>query len=617
MFAGQQVPWFTLDTMLAGLVDAYEIAGNKQALEVATKLVDWAQAGTARLTDDQFEVMLSVEQGGICERLTDMYAITGEKKYFDFSRRFTHHQVIDALAGEQDQLTGVHANATIPKLVGAAKVYEFSGEDNYQKAAVYFWDEVVHKRSYVIGGNSMLGPFTELGKETLGTGTAETCNTYNMLRLTKELLYSGQESKYADYYEHALLNHILASQDPDTGMTTSFISTKPGHFKVYATPFDSTWCCTGTGLENPARYTDAIYSHGAATVWVNLYMASELHWKEKGLTLRQETNFPEEAGSKLTMTAAPAGEFELRLRVPEWAAGPVVAKVNGKEVARANAGREWIALKRTWSSGDVVEIALPMALHLRPMIGDPNTVSLLYGPVVLAGAMGRDGMPADDHARLQLQFDTVASPPAPVLVSAKDDPVEWLKPVDGKPLTFKSTGTLKPGDLELVPFYQLHHQRYTLYFSRMTPEQWAETAKGTVALESKTVDKVDPGTRPSEPDHKQTGQLSTQGNFNGRGWRDALNGGWFSYQMKVAEGANVLRVTYWGGETDTRNFDILVGGEKVGEQLLANNKPGEFFDMDYPIPETVTKGKDTVEVRFQGKPGMTAGGVFGVRTMRK
>ncbi|HVT81775.1 MAG TPA: beta-L-arabinofuranosidase domain-containing protein [Phycisphaerae bacterium] len=616
ILAGQQVPWFTLDTMLAGLVDACEMTGNKQALEVATKLADWAQNGSAALNDDQFEAMLSVEQGGMCERLAELYAITGEKKYLDFSMRFAHHHVINALAGEQDQLTGMHANAVIPKLVGSEKVYEFTGQDEYQKAAVYFWDEVVHKRSYVIGGNSTLGPFTELGTEPLGTGTAETCNTYNMLRLTKELLYTRQESKYADYYEHALLNHILASQDPDTGMTTSFVSTKPGHFKVYSTPFDSTWCCTGTGLENPARYTDAIYTHGEATVWVNLYIASELQWKDKGLVLRQETNFPEEAGSKLTITTAPSGTFELRLRVPEWAAGPVVAKVNGKETARANAGREWLSLKRVWSTGDTVEIALPMALHTRPMIGDPNTISVLYGPVVLAAAMGRDGMPADDHARLQLQFDTIPSPPAPALVTSKDEPADWLK-AGTKPLTFKTAGSMKPADLELIPFYQLHHERYTLYFPKMTAAAWAEKEKGMLALEDKTIDKVDIGVPASETGHKLSVQTSTRGNFNGRNWRDALNGGFFSFQLKVAAGENSLRVTYWGGETDARLFDILVDSNKVAEQQLANNKPGEFFDVDYPIPASLTKDKDAVEVKFQGQPGMTAGGVFGLRMMKK
>ena len=624
---GHWVPWYTMHKIFAGLIDAYEISGNPQALQVAGKLADWAKTGTDRLSDEQFQHMLQVEQGGMAESMAELYAITGEKKYLDLARRFTHHAITDPLAAGRDDLAGKHANTQIPKIVGAARIFELSGDDYYRNVASYFWEEVTSRRSYAFGGNSIDEHFRPLNTEPLGPTTAETCNTYNMLRLTKQLMQWNPDARYADYYERALYNQILASQNPDDGTMMYFISTKPGHFKVYCTPFDSMWCCTGTGLENPGRYAEAIYSHSDDALWVNLFIPSELQWKEKGFTIRQENNFPEAPATKLTLLGVPSGssaELALHLRVPYWAAGPVIAKVNGKESARADIGPGWLTIGRSWAKGDTIDLSLPMNLHLYRATDNPDHVAVMYGPVVLAAAMGRENFPKDDHFADQNSPNATLAPVAPVLVSAKDTPASWLTPLSGKPLNFHTVGVARPAELTLMPFYDIHHERYSIYFDMLSPAQWAAREKemrdreaALRELDRRTVDQLNTGEQQPDVDHQQKGDQSHTGVAYGIAWRDAGGGGWFSYQVKVEPGPMILRTRYWGNDAGARNFDILVEGTKIAEQRLNNNKPDEFFEVEYPIPESLTQGKSRVEVKFQARPNNIAGGLFGLRVLRK
>lgn len=626
--ADHWVPWYTMHKIFAGLLDAHTIGGNAQALEVVKKLADWARAGTDKLNDDQFQRMLRAEHGGMNESLADLYALTGEKKYLDLAERFFHKAVLDPLAQRRDALTGLHANTQIPKIVGVARLHELTGKDHYKTIASFFWDTVVEKRSYVFGGNSISEHFPQLGAEPLGPNTAETCNTYNMLRLTRHLFAWKPESRYGDYYERALYNQILASQDPDSGMMMYFVSTKPGHFKVYSTPFDSMWCCTGSGIENPGRYNEAIYFHnGADTLWVNLYIPSTLTWKERGLTLRQETTFPESPTSRITITAAPAtGETALRFRVPYWAAGPVQVSVNGQHAGTGQKSDGWVTLRRAWKSGDAIDISLPMNLHIHTASDDPQNLAFLYGPIVLAAQMGRDQFPSTDLFRDQNSPNNLPAPPAPVLVADSRDPARLLSPVPGKPLTFKTApGVGRPGEVTFIPFHRLHHERYTVYIRQMNPTQWAENERqirerelAQRELDARTLDQITPGEQQPDVDHAMKGERTSAGNFQGRSLRHAENGGWFSYDVKVQpRGANILRVTYWGGETGARTFDILVNNQKIAQQRLANDKPGEFFDVEYPLPENLTSGKEKVEIRFNAHPNNFAGGIFGLRVLKK
>lgn len=476
--AGQKVwaPYYTIHKIMAGLLDANQLCGNQQALQVLNGMAAYFKGRIDKLSDEQMAVVMKNEFGGMNEVLTNLYAVTGNGDDLALAERFYHHAVFDPLAARQDKLAGLHANTQIPKITGAARLYEMTGDDKFHTIADYFWGEVTGRHSFVTGSNSFNEHFRAPGVEAtdLVPTTAETCNTYNMLKLTRHLFEWEPKAEYADYYERALYNHILASIDPDTGMTMYFLSLRPGHFKVYGTPTDSFWCCTGTGVENHAKYGDSIYFHDDRTLWVNLFIASELNWPEKGVSLRQETSFPREQGTTLTFHTAKPVSLNLQLRVPYWAGKGVTVKVNDQTLATDATPQGYISTDRTWADGDRVSYSLPMSLHVHRAADDPASVATLYGPIVLAGELGRENFPASDHAHDQNQFNKIPPAHVPVLVSDDADVSNWLKPVAGSPLTFKTTGVGKPNDVTMIPLYQLHHERYTVYWKLLSTRQWDE-----------------------------------------------------------------------------------------------------------------------------------------------
>lgn len=609
-------PYYTLHKIFAGLEDMYVYGDNRQALEVAKQFGDWAIARNARLTDEQMQAMLGTEHGGMNETLANLYALTGEKKYLEIAFRFNHHRVLDPASRREDRLTGLHANTQFPKFIGAAREYELTGDDALHTAATFFWNTVVQERSYVTGGNSDGEMFTpkETLSHALGPNTTETCNVYNMLKLTRHLFCWDPEAEYADYYERALYNQILASQEPETGMMCYYVPLKSGSRKNYNTPTDSFWCCTGTGVENHAKYGDSIYFHdGTRTLYLNLFIASELHWKETGVTLRQETRYPDEARSRLVFTCERPVELSLRIRHPFWATRGFVIQVNGRKQSVVSSGPgSYAVVNRTWQSGDTVEISTPFALRTEAFRDNPNRLALLNGPLVLCA-----------------QID--AAKPYPAIVADEGQFLRHLKPVRGRPNTFSGPAQVFriPGEksrdgVTLEPFYKMYGDRhYVVYWDVFTPAQWqakeaefAATLAQQKALEARTVDGVNPGEEQNERDHALKGENTQAGDLGGRKWRHAPDGGWFSYELKVQPDQPMsLAVTYWGSDGG-RVFDVLVDGEKIATQRLDNNKPGQFYDEIYPLPENVVRGKQRVTVKFQAHAGSTAGGVFGVRLVR-
>src|ERR1039457_6486171 len=478
--AGRQVwaPWYTLHKILAGLLDANRLCGNQQALAVAEKMGDWVKFRVDHISRDQMQRSLENEQGGMTEALANLYAVTGNKDYLDLSAAFNHERVIGPLSRGEDRLDSLHANTQIPKIMGAAREYEYTADPKYLTIANTFWDAVALRRSYVIGGDSDHEHFfsTNDFDHHLSPETAETCNTYNMLKLTRELFGLESSAAKMDFYERALYNDILASQDPDTDMMTYFMSLKPGHFKIYSTPENSFWCCTGTGMENHSKYGDTIYFHDAGSLWVNLFIASELTWKEKNVSVRQETKFPESDTTVLKFTAAAPATFSLKIRHPEWAVDGLKISVNGKTQKIQSTPGSYASLQREWRNGDTVKIQLPMKLHMEPLPGPTNEVALLYGPIVLAGELGTNGIP---NVLLigQGQANRVPDPAVPVLVSATDKLLKHVKPVSGKPLTFRPAGLGHPQDVTLIPFYEIHRERYTIYWQLLSQAEWkARTA---------------------------------------------------------------------------------------------------------------------------------------------
>jgi len=614
-------PYYTLHKIYAGLLDVYVYCDNVQALEVCKKFADWAIARNAKLSDEQMQEMLGCEHGGMNEVLANLYGLTGEEKYLRIARRFNHMAVIGPAAERKDKLTGLHANTQIPKFVGAARQYELAGDPKLKTAAEFFWDTVVHERSYVIGGNSDGEHFSpkERLSEALGPATTETCNTYNMLKLTRHLFCWEPKAEYADYYERALYNHILASQHPETGMMCYYVPLKSGSAKGgrshgYSSPLDSFWCCTGTGIENHAKYGESIYFHdGADTLYVNLFIASELTIPEAGVTLRQETRFPEENTTRLLLTCEEPKEGTLKIRHPAWAVSGVTVTLNGeKQNVRSRPG-SYIALRREWHSGDRVEVKLPFSVRTEGFLDNPDRFAFLTGPLVLCAEV--------DRGR-----------PFPAVVASRDEAAASMRPAGerpnvfvSKPGVFRIAGRAEPVNVTLEPFYRMHGERpYVVYWDRFTEEQWQaeqeeyrrEQAR-QAQLAARTVDSVKPGEQQSETDHKLQGEKTSSGDFSGRKWRHAVDG-WFSYELKVlSEKPQELWVTYWGSDGGRRVFDVLVDGRKLVTQRLDRNRPDEFYDEITPLPASMTKGKQSVTVRFQSHPGNFAGGVFGLRIVKQ
>jgi DUF1680 family protein len=465
------VPWYTLHKVFAGLRDAYLYCDNATARTVLVRLSDWAIAATQDMTDAQFEAMLNTEHGGMNEVLADVYAITGDGKYLTLAERFSHKRLLEPLSQSRDTLDGLHSNTQIPKVVGFQRIHVLTGQPRYSSAAQFFWKTVVTTRSFATGGNAdneHFFPVDEFERHIPSAKTMETCCSHNMLRLTRMLFMTDPSAGYADYYERALYNTILASQDPDTGMVTYFQSTRPGYLKLYCTPVDSFWCCTGTGIENHAKYGDSIYFHGTENgtdcLYVNLFIASTLNWKEKGLALTQTTRFPETGASRLEVTTASPADITLKIRHPGWCSTATV-KVNGKVAATSPTPGGYIALKRTWKAGDVVEVDVPMALRMEPLHASTTHAAVVYGPIVLAGALGHRVAPGAD---LHVNERTIGEPfndpiEVPVLVGDLAKMAARIKAADA-PLTFRTDGLGRPADVTLVPYYRIAHEHYNLYW---------------------------------------------------------------------------------------------------------------------------------------------------------
>ncbi len=459
-------PWYTLHKILAGLLDAYQYCGNQQALDILVKSADWIKLRMDRLSEKEVQRMLQIEFGGMNDVLTNLYAVTGNPDHLRLARAFDHRQIFDMMARKKDGLDNYHGNTQIPKIIGAAREYEMTGNASYRDIAEFFWDRVALNRSYAIGGNTDKENFFPVNKfaQHLGPQTAETCNTYNMLKLTRLLFGWDPSVRLMDFYERGLYNHILASQDPQKGMFTYYMSLKPGHFKTYSTPEDSFWCCVGTGMENHSKYADTIYFHDSNSLLVNLFISSRLDWKDKGLTLTQQTRFPASDMTSLLFNAQKGVELTVKVRCPQWLSSNAEFILNGKKLDDIS-GRtgQYASINRTWQDGDKLEVKLPMSLHLETLPNDSNYVAFLYGPIVLAGQLGREGMPTP-YAPNQADYDKIPDPNVPILIGDVNNILAHIEPVADSPLTFRTKGISKSEDITLIPICHTHHQRYSVYW---------------------------------------------------------------------------------------------------------------------------------------------------------
>ena len=633
-YFGAWAPFYNLHKMFAGLRDAWVYCGNEQARELFLRFCDWAVWITAGLDDEQMEAMLRNEHGGMNEVLADAYAMTGDESYLYCARRFSHKLLLDAMRDHVDILDNMHANTQVPKAVGFTRIAELSGDEGYLEAGRWFWENVTGGRSLAFGGNSRREHFPsadaciDFVRDIDGP---ESCNTYNMLKLTEDLHRLEPEARYADFYERALFNHILSTQHPEHGGYVYFTSARPRHYRNYSAPNEAMWCCVGTGMENHGKYGQFIYTHnGKKALYVNLYAASELNWRERGVTLRQETEFPYGDRATLRITSG-RGRFTLRLRNPGWVRkGAFEVRVNGRLRKRGSTSpSSYMRIRRSWKAGDVVEVRFPMENRVEHLINVPQYVALMHGPILLGMKTGTEDLAhliADD-SRFG-QYASGAKLPiadAPFFVSEDIDAIgAQLEPVPGKPLHFRLNAEMHNRiEGELQPFFEIHDARYMMHWLALTPDGYAEYLEETAreeqeraALDARTADRVQPGEQQPETDHRMETDGSVTGNDNDVFYRDARNGRYFSYLMQTGgrTGLSVF-LKYWGvGEWKTREFDIY-----VDDTLLQSvNNTGRwntsaFISEEFPVPDKLLQGRKAVRVKIVAHEGKQTGGIYEVR----
>lgn len=637
-YFGTWAPFYNIHKMYAGLRDAWLYCGNEQAKNLFLKFCDWAVDITRDLNDEQMEKMLGNEHGGMNEVLADAYAITGEQKYLDCARRFSHRMLLVPLENGKDSLDNMHANTQIPKVIGYQRIAELAHDVQYHNASEYFWEIVTRQRSLALGGNSRREHFPT--KENCidyinDIDGPESCNTYNMLKLTEDLNRVKPNGMYGDFYETAMFNHILSAQHPQHGGYVYFTSARPRHYRNYSAPNEAMWCCVGTGMEDHGKYGQFVWTHDKGVkaeddaLYVNLFVASELNWKDRKMVIRQQTAFPY-AESSVVEVAKGKGTFILKVRKPSWCENFTVKGVGFDADSYEENG--FVCMKRKWKKGDQVKISMPMHAYIKPMINVPQYVAIMYGPILLGMKTGTEDMRsliADDSRFGQYAGGKkLALDEAPILLPKHlDDIAKNLKPVPGKPLHFKlATHMENTIDGELQPFFEIHDSRYMMYWLALGENDYkaymqklADEEKARQALEARTVDKVNPGEQQPETDHRMETDDSNKGNTEGIFFRDAKDGHYFSYLMQTKGETNLsLQLKFWGqDEWRTSEFDIY-----VNDKLLCsvNNshrwRTTQFKTVDYAIPSEFVKGKKEIRVKFVAHKGKQVGQIYGVRLVK-
>jgi DUF1680 family protein len=454
-------PFYTIHKIMAGLLDMYIYCGNEQALDMVQKMADWTAGYTGPLSYEHMQRVLGTEYGGMGEVLANLYAVTGKGYYLEVAHRFDKKQFFDPLAAHRDELKGLHVNTHIPQVIAAARLYELTGERRYRDLAEYFWDEVVGQRSYCTGGTSNGESWnTDPGKLSteLSTNTTECCCAYNMMKLTRHLFGWSPDARLLDYYERTLFNHRLGTINPEDGTMMYYLPLAAGYWKTFGKPFDAFWCCTGTGSEEYAKLADTIYFHDDDSLYVNLYIDSQLEWPEKGLEVKQATRFPEEQGTTIAVMAKSPTQLSINLRIPYWVQGGSV-KINGAPLPAFASPSSYLTLNRVWKTGDKIELSLPMGLHMDSMPDDQTIQAAMYGPLVLAGSF-------DAVTKAMTYGDSEPKPgdqkKVPAIVADASKPTAWIAPDPKQPLMFNTVDQSQP--LTLVPLNTVIHERYAVYW---------------------------------------------------------------------------------------------------------------------------------------------------------
>jgi len=528
------VPLYNIHKLFAGLIDTYHYTGNEKAKELVIKLGDWFIELIRPLSEEQIQNILKTEHGGINESFADLYIITKDKKYLETAEKVSHLAILNPLEKKEDKLTGLHANTQIPKVIGFEKIGVLSGNKQWTDAAQFFWENVTQKRSVAFGGNSFaehFNPTEDFSGMLKSNQGPETCNSYNMERLSKALFLDQNKVSYLDFYERTLYNHILSSQHPEKGGFVYFTPIRPNHYRVYSQPETSMWCCVGSGLENHSKYGELIYSHTENDVFVNLFIPSVLDWKEKDNYIEQSTKFPYQNSTNFILKLKKSKIFSMNIRCPEWAENFEIS-INGKIQKIEAKPSSYVTLNRKWKSGDQISVSFKTSTHLENLPDGSNWSAFVNGPIVLAAKTSNkdlDGLFADDS-----RMGHVAS--------GKYYPLDQAYEIVGDKAAYiaklKDLGNLhfRLDSLELQPFFEIHDARYQMYFQNYTKEQYQEKHAllkqqeiEALALEAKTIDKINCGEQQSEVDHRYKGEKSDSGYDDTKAWRSTKS--YISYQL--------------------------------------------------------------------------------------
>ncbi|MCA0755451.1 glycoside hydrolase family 127 protein [Paenibacillus sp. N4] len=624
------VPWYTMHKIIAGLISVYHATQSRAAFDTVVKLGDWVASRTSLWSDELQATVLAVEYGGMNACLYDLYKISGDRKHLDAAHKFDELPLFEAIRQGRDILKGKHANTTIPKFLGALNRYLAVGESerSYFEAAERFWDIVVYQHSYITGGNSENEHFGEPdkldGRRT--DVTCETCNSYNMLKLTRELFKLTGDRKYADYYERNYVNAILSSQNPDTGMTMYFQPMATGYFKIYSSPFEHFWCCTGTGMESFTKLNDSIYFHNANELFINQYISSKLNWEEQQITLTQSSGIPENdrVTIKVETDGQAAKELKLHLRIPYWIKGEIEAKVNGAPAA-AERTEHGLVIGRKWSDGDTLELTLPMGIIVSRLPDNKYAAGFQYGPVVLSAALGTEDL-SKAQTGIMVQVPTRKMLVKDFIIPAGMSPEQWLDGIDRHlvkeegGLTFRLRHTDEDERLVFTPHYKQHRERYGIYWNIVEADseqlkRHLELGRMEQLIKDATIDSVQVGNDQYELQHEIKGEETFGGAWDGQNGRLAHAGGWFSYKMAVEPGGdNQLQVTYFL-LNHNRVMNIYVNGSLLVSEKLSPERKRQFVTQNYPIPAGLIDGKEHAEFKFV--PEDKVNGIYGMlRTMR-
>lgn len=623
------VPLYNIHKIYAGLYDAYAIAGNKKAKKMLIALSDWCIDLVSRLSDQQIQNLLKSEHGGLNEVFANVYSMTKDAKYLHLARQFSDQSILKPLKNKKDALNGLHANTQIPKVIGFEQIALTDSDSSMANAADFFWKTVVKNRTVAIGGNSVrehFHPANDFSSMMESREGPETCNSYNMLKLTKQLFLSHPSSAYLDYYERTLYNHILTSQKAGGGFVY-FTPMRPGHYRTYSNPQESFWCCVGSGLENHGKYGELIYAHDDRDLFVNLFIPSTLNWKEKGIQVIQETTFPDVDYTTFRLKLKHQTQFALNIRNPSWVqVGKMVIFINGKKVNGKDLGNGYISIDRLWSTGDVVKLILPMHTSAEFLPDGSDWVAFLHGPIVLAAEIDSLKQPnlIADGSRMGHIASGALFPmnEVPLITGNKTSLANDLQAMKNSSSTFSAADIIyqsKYKNLKLVPFYQMSEKRYVIYFPYSSPENLSERAKAIQIaeeekqkLEAQTVDLVNTGEQQPEKDHDFLGEKTENGIFRDQHFRNGT--GWFSYRLKNKElKAGKISLRFYGAEKN-RNFNLFVNDTIIAKIVLDGSKGDQFFNQEFTIPQALLATAITVKLEAGEKSRI--GNVFEIRLMK-